>query len=284
MISLLVRWICLSLLLTVVIELTAAGSPEAVRARPFFVFDNGLRGIESVEEQAQLLKKLGFDGICTRPANASDELSAAFDEVGLGLLASYVVLPAGSELPAPVVRHVRSLKGGKCMIWLALTRTEASDMEAAETIREVFDLAEENGLETVLYPHAGFHTSTVRRCEDLRQLARRPGLGLGFSLCHFLRQNDEAELEKTIRSAAEHLKLVQINGASPGPGANWDRLIQPLGSGNFEIGRVIRVLDEIGYEGPVNLQCYNIKQDPRQHLKQSIQAWRDLNAASAKHE
>jgi hypothetical protein len=37
------------------------------------------------------------------------------------------------------------------------------------------------------------------------------------------------------------------------------------------------VLDEIGYEGPINLQCFHIKQPARKHLGQSIQGWRALN-------
>ena len=56
-----------------------------------------------------------------------------------------------------------------------------------------------------------------------------------------------------------------------------DRLIQPLGDGTYDNGKVLKVLDEIGYTGPIGLQCYSIKGDDRANLKKSIIAWRKLN-------
>jgi len=50
-----------------------------------------------------------------------------------------------------------------------------------------------------------------------------------------------------------------------------------LGDGTFDIKRVMNLLDEIEYTGPVGLQCYNIKGNDRENLKKSIAAWRALN-------
>jgi sugar phosphate isomerase/epimerase len=144
----------------------------------------------------------------------------------------------------------------------------------------MFDLASVNGLPVALYPHVGCRTSTVRECDRLRMLANRPGLGISFTLCHFLRQNEDEEMEETIRAIAPHLKLVQINGANDVPmnNTNWDELIKPLGEGNLDVGRVIRTLDAIGYTGPVNLQCYRVPPPAREHLSKSMKAWRKYHA------
>lgn len=250
--------------------------------RGFFVFDNGLTDIKSAEEQAALLEKLGYDGICTRPQHATEEFLAAMDRHGIKISASYVVLPAaGNEAPAPqgIADHIGMLKGRKTIIWLALTNEKASDGDAISVIHKVCDLAAENGLDVALYPHVGMLTSTTAACERLRKLADRPNLGVSFSLCHFLCQEDSAGLEATLRSVAPHLKLVQISGADKIPPGNpdWQRLIQPLGQGTFDMRRVLRTLDEIGYKGPVNLQCYQIKQPAHKHLAASLEAWKNLN-------
>jgi hypothetical protein len=36
-------------------------------------------------------------------------------------------------------------------------------------------------------------------------------------------------------------------------------------------------LDQIGYQGPVNLQCYHINQPASQHLAASIGTWKKMN-------
>jgi sugar phosphate isomerase/epimerase len=54
---------------------------------------------------------------------------------------------------------------------------------------------------------------------------------------------------------------------------DWNELIKPLGAGDFDVGRVLRTLDEIGYTGPLNLQCYRIPLPAREHLEVSMRAW-----------
>ena len=73
--------------------------------------------------------------------------------------------------------------------------------------------------------------------------------------------------------------LVQINGAEQldEPKADWQQLIQPLGSGSFDVGRVLKTLDEIDYRGPVTLQCFGIKKPATEHLAASFAAWKSLN-------
>jgi sugar phosphate isomerase/epimerase len=255
--------------------------------RPFFVFDNGLTDIKSAEKQAALLQELGYDGICTRPQNANQEFLTAMDRHGMKIIATYVSVPAlgdGRSIPRNIEDHIRELKERKTMVWLNILNEDAGDEAAISTIRRVCDVAVENGLEVVLYPHVGCKTSTSAECERLRKMAGRPNLGVSFSLCHFLCQNDVAELEATLKALAPHLKVVQISGADELPPGkpDWKRLIQPIGQGNFDMGRIIRALDEMGYKGPVNLQCYQINQPARQHLATSIEAWKKLNKSNEK--
>lgn len=253
------------------------GSASAQRL--FFPFDNGLTDVKSPQEQAMLLKRLGYDGICTRPAAATPELIEAFDQRGLRILTSYVVLKAGSAPPDSLEPHFELIKKHQPVIWLGIQKSKGgTDQDAAATIRKVVDLAAKHGLETSLYPHVGFHTDTVKSCERIHPLVERPDLGISFTLCHFLAQNPAAELEATLRRIAPKLKLVQINGANQleTPKTDWPQLIQPLGQGSFKIAHVFKALDEVGYQGPVNLQCYKIKQPAAEHLAASMATWKTL--------
>jgi sugar phosphate isomerase/epimerase len=264
-----------------VIALLALGG--ILRAeREFFVFDNGLSDIKSAGEQAALLQRLGYDGICTRPERANDDFFTAMDRHGIKISATYLTLPAkGGEpqVPPHIADHIRKLKGRNTIVWLALTDAKAADEAAVSVIRKVCDLSADIGLDVVLYPHVGLKTRSSAECERLRKLADRANLGVSFNLCHFLCQDDPAGMEAALKPLAPHLKLVQISGADEIPPGkpDWQRLIQPLGQGTFDIRRVIRTLDQIGYKGPVNLQCYQIKQPASQHLAASMEAWKNLN-------
>ncbi len=251
--------------------------------RAFVALDNGLGGIAAPEEQAKLLKELGYAGICTRMGATTPEFLAAFDRHGVKITASYVVLPAGpgkSEAPPNAVAHFASLKGRDTVIWLGVQNKKASLEEAVALTRSVCDRAAEHGLSVVLYPHVGFYTDTVAACVDLHRAVQHANLGLSVTLCHFLALHPHETLEETLRSLAPHLKLVQINGADelPAPKADWKRLIQPLGQGSFDVGRVLKTLDEIGYRGAVALQCFQVPGPPREHLGASINAWKQLNS------
>jgi sugar phosphate isomerase/epimerase len=253
--------------------------------RPFFAFDNGLTSIKSVEEQAKLLKELGYAGICTRPDNCTDELLAAFDKHGVKIMASYVVLPAGegkTAVPSNIIEHFKKLKGRGTVVWFSLNNSRSPIDPAVELTRNVCDAAAENGLSVVFYPHVGCLTSRIATCEKIRALADRKNLGLSLTLCHFLAQNDHKELEATLKAMAPNLKLVLINGANmlPAPKADWNELIKPLGEGTFDMERLVKTLDEIGYDAPVGLQCYKIPGSARDNLAKSMQTWKKLNAGT----
>jgi sugar phosphate isomerase/epimerase len=176
------------------------------------------------------------------------------------------------------------LKKHKTIIWLCLTPgKDPSDEAAVKVVNQVADLAAEAGLEVVLYPHVGWYVATVQDALRVARKVNRPNVGMSFNLCHFLKMDDEKNVEAVLRKSAPYLRLVSINGADSGDTKRmgWDRLIRPLDEGSFDVGKVMKVLDKIGYTGPVGLQCYNIKGDNRENLKKSITAWREMDGRAA---
>jgi sugar phosphate isomerase/epimerase len=83
--------------------------------------------------------------------------------------------------------------------------------------------------------------------------------------------------------ALPHLFLVTINGADSNPELDkgWERLIQPLGQGSFEVYEFMQTLHELGFKGPVGLQCYAVKGDKYENLKRSMAAWKEISARIA---
>ena len=89
-------------------------------------------------------------------------------------------------------------------------------------------------------------------------------------------KEDEANLSRLLKSALPHLILVSINGANPAGKSdkNWDRLIQPLDQGTFDVYRFLVALRRHDYDGPIALMCYGIRGDAHDHLSRSMAKWR----------
>jgi sugar phosphate isomerase/epimerase len=90
--------------------------------------------------------------------------------------------------------------------------------------------------------------------------------------------DEEQNLRAQLTEALPYLELVSINGADSGdtPQMGWERLIQPLDRGTFDTLSLLRLLRELGYRGPIGLQCYNVPGDQKENLQRSMAAWKEL--------
>lgn len=101
-------------------------------------------------------------------------------------------------------------------------------------------------------------------------------MGASFHLAHFLMKDDTDQLKEKLTEAMPYLFLVSINGADDGDTHNmgWDRIVQPLGQGSYDVYHVLEILMDLGYKNPVGLQCYNIKGKAEDFLANSTDTWR----------
>ena len=254
---------------------------EKLRPVPFFAFDNGVgRGTWSPERQASTLAELGYDGIGYSGVDDFAERAAAFDRRGLKIFNLYVgavVGPDGPTFDPKLPAAIEALRGREMALWLTVNgKATDADAQAASVVTTIADLAAKAGVRVVLYPHAGFHIARVEDAVRVARLAGRPNVGVTFNLCHFLKVDDANHLKACLQEAMPLLEFVSINGADAGETneMDWDRLIQPLGSGSFDVRSVVTLLDELGYAGPIGLQCYNVAGDPVDNLRRSLATWR----------
>ena len=268
-------------------EAPPAGKPTAL-TNPFFALCVGTHDAKrrTPAQQAEMLKELGYDGTAHLWLGGVGERLKTLDAHGLKLFQIYVrvsIDPKKRKYDPRLKEVVALLKGRGTILGLLVSGMKASapegDPRAVEIIREIADLAKAAGLRVALYPHTG---DWVERVEDAVRVVKKVGrknVGVMFNLCHWLKVDDEKNMESLLKLSMPHLFVVTINGADSGArGAGWNRLIQPLGSGSFDMHRFLKVLTGLGYTGPIGLQCYGLRGDAREHLKRSIAAWRKLSA------
>jgi sugar phosphate isomerase/epimerase len=251
---------------------------------PFFVLENGLAPqTESFGSQVALAKKMGFDGLEFEGTQSIPEMLKALDEQGLKLFCQYLgVEISGKETvyQPGLEEAIRQLRGRDTLIWLTIRGNGPNaEQRAVEAARTVAGMAAKSGLRVALYPHFGLY---VARPEDAIRIANEAGrgnLGVTFNLCHWLRCGGGENVRPILQKAMPRLLAVTINGADHQ--GDWDRLIQPLGRGDFDVEGFLKVLVGLGYRGPIGLQCYGIRGNAEENLRQSMRAWRDMSSRIA---
>jgi sugar phosphate isomerase/epimerase len=276
--------------------LTAAGTAAAAPPAFFpFCIDWHDAKKRTFEEQARMLKELGYPGLGHIWLDKVEERLQTLDAAGLRLFQITMVVDlAPGQAPYDVARFrevCAAIKGRGVQFDLLVNGRPPSDPAfddlAVKVLREMSDQARESGAQLLLYPHQG---SWIERIEDAVRVADqvdRPNVGVMFNLCHWLRVDKSRDYRPLLKAALPRLWAVSINGADEfdeQPG--WDRYIQPLGQGSFDVAVFLRTLRELGYNSPIGLQCYGIGGDAREHLARSMEAWKKLNpwpaAASSK--
>jgi sugar phosphate isomerase/epimerase len=260
------------------LALCAAALMQAADA-PLYVFDDGLgSGVLSIEEQTELAHKTGYAGIFYDGTKNIPQLLAAHQARGMKVLGIYTGMNLSDVKPGydpGLPEAIRQLKGTVALIAFTVSGQAANgDDLAVPVIREVADMAAQAGLKMALYPHYGMQVARIEDALRLCEKAGRPNLGIVFNLCHWLRSGDEANMTARLKEALPHTFMVSINGADHE--GDWDRLIQTLDRGSFDVRSFVRTLESMGYKGPIGLQCYNIKGDREENLKRSMAAWRSF--------
>jgi sugar phosphate isomerase/epimerase len=287
--------IVIPLLALASLALTGANLPAAPPAphdKPYaffpFCIDMPDAKHRTLDEQAAMLKELGYDGVGHIGLDKIPERLKTLDAAGLRLyqVTMWIDISADSakgRLPYDKrMAEIFSLVKGRGVQFLLIVNggkpSDASmDRQAVKIVRELSDLAKDSGSQLLLYPHTG---NWVERIEDAVRVAEkvdRPNVGAMFNLCHWLRVDKNRDYRSLLAKAMPRLWAVSICGADEfdsQPG--WSHYIQPLDKGNFDLGRFLRTIKELGYKGSIGVQCYGIGGDAREHLARSMAAWQKL--------
>lgn len=269
------------------IEEETAVAQSRLRDYPFFPFCIDWHDAKkrNYVQQAAMLKELGYEGIGHIYLDGVAERLKSLDAVGLKLfqITIKVDLTPGKIPFDPRLKEVLAMvKGRHVQFDLLISGGHPSDISldprAVMIIRQMSDLARDSGAQLLLYPHAGLW---LERIEDATRVADEvncSNVGVMFNLCHWLRVENQRDYKSNLSQAMPRLWAVSICGADlfdSNPG--WVHYIQPLDRGTFDVGMLLKTLKELGYKGPIGLQCYGIGGDAREHLSRSMVAWQKLS-------
>lgn len=266
----------------------------AAPGNPFFAMDTIAKGPPEVV--VPLLRELGYAGL--GGAAGDHAMASALEKDGMTFFNGYLTLQLHAEQPAlddKLRRQLDAMQGHRTALWLAASKVlkegrplaqgaAEGDTIVAVQLKAIADYATARGVKVALYPHVN---QWFERFEDTIRLAERlnhPAVGVTFNLCHWLKvEGAERDPAPLLRAAFPRLMFVSINGADAGDTRTmkWDRLIQPLGEGSYDVSALLRTLREIGYAGPIGFQGYGIKAPPREVLAKTMSAWKHLQAGLA---
>lgn len=235
------------------------------------------------EQQSNMLKELGYSGMGHIWLDKVDERLKALDENNLKLYQITMTVDIKPDKPVcdPRLKHVMTLlKGRGTQILLLINGMKPSDPagddKAVALVREIAAMGRDSGVQILLYPHTGLWLERFEDAMRIEKKVARPNVGTMFNLCHWLRVSKDRNYRPLLEAGKDKLFAVSINGADEWdqqPG--WAHYIQPLGRGSFDVLAFLRTLKEIGFTGPVGLQCYGIGGDARDHLAESMATWRE---------
>jgi sugar phosphate isomerase/epimerase len=253
---------------------------------PFFVFEDGLWNAKSSDPSywANLVKRVGFDGVELIGLDKVDAMLPELKKNKLKLFTLYVQIDLEKEQPYdPRLKDYFEIMANTGLhLWVHVHSEKfkpsdpAGDVKCIEIIGELADYAKKCGVKIAFYPHSDFWVEKVDDGIRLAKKINRPNVGVVFNLCHFLKKDEPEKLEQKLKNAMPYLFLVSINGAEKGDThqMGWDRLIQPLGRGDYDVLNVLKMLKDSEYKNPVGLQCYNVKGKPEDFLKTSVHTWK----------
>lgn len=242
------------------------------------------------EQQLDVVAELGFDGVAWTH-EPIEKLNASLKAVEQRSLKMFTIYCDGKvdhdgalTLEQDLLPIMAALKGHGTIIWIHIGgqgpefKSLTNHSEVVKSLRSIADRAAENGLRIALYPHFGEWTAHFADATHLADLVDLPNLGVTFNLCHALAGGDEANIPALLDRAKKRLFTATICGADRGiRGADWNRLIQTLDRGTFDVASVLKQLHHLGFEGPIGFQGYGIKGDARSILHPTIRAWHELS-------
>ncbi len=182
-----------------------------------------------------------------------------------------VAFQAAAEAGIPIINCG---PGGK-------TGDEASLQQSIDSIGRLAQMAEKYGVTLCVKAHVGaaiYNTPTTLR---LMEAVTSPAFGIDMDPSHIYRAGENpVEALQAVIGRVKHVHIRDCKGRQQGPGKPED---QANGRGDIDLLGYIRVLQQSGYTGPLDLevigaknyseiQCAIIAAEARGHMQACLQA------------
>ena len=257
----------------------------------FFALHNIIRGdstYNTFDKQVELVKNADFDGIEINQIESFDGMKSALDQFQFKGSYFYVKLQLGDPIDNRLESAINKLKGTNTIIApyiLADTKrfkpnSPEGDSEAIKLLQLISMWSKKSGLQVAIYPHFSFYVERTDHALQLAQKVNRKNVGLSFNLCHWLATTsltERTDLKNHLKELKPYLKMMTISGAYDVISQKktiFDDYILPLGTGNFDTYDLVKfMVKTIKYKNPIGVQCYNIKGNKPQLIKNTMSVW-----------
>jgi sugar phosphate isomerase/epimerase len=257
----------------------------------FFALHNIIRGdstYNTFDKQVELVKNAVFDGIEINQIESFDGMKTALDKYEFKGSYFYVKLQLGESIDNRLESAINKLKGTKTIIAPYIQadtkrfkpNSPEGDSEAIRLLQIISVWSKKSGLQVAIYPHLGFYVERTDHALQLAQKINRKNVGLSFNLCHWLATTnltERTDLKSHLKEINPYLKMITISGANDiisQKKSVFDDYILPLGTGSFDTYDLLKyMVKTIKYKNPIGVQCYNIKGNKPQLIKNTMSVW-----------
>lgn len=272
----------------------------------FFVLHNAIRGdstYKTFDQQVAFIKSLGYDGVEINLLDSFEGMKAALDKHQFTGSYFYIKINLDSPTLDPRIEpYIRTLKGSKTILAPFIVSdskrftspSDKADSIVVSQLRQMGEWAKASNLQVAVYPHVSFYVEKIDHALRLVQQIDRPNVGLTFNLCHWLATTPKAnrsDWKGLLTTLKPHLKMITISGANNvdaakmdnGPTGIWNQYILPLGTGSFDTYELVRyAVQDLGFSGPIGVQCYAMKGDKPTNLRNTMAAWHQFQSRLVK--
>ncbi len=220
----------------------------------FYAFNNSMRlpnAPVGMEAQAELIKRLGFDGFSGHTNDDYFSRRAALDKAGLKMPEIYWGIDMDSTGKITYKEGLKEIiqdsKDRDLLVTVFtnakyfVDKKEEGDLLLSKGLGQLADFEASCEARIAVYPHVGNYCETIDHSVRVAKLTNRPNVGAIFNTCHLLKVEGEEGWEQKMFDTLPYLYMFSINGADSGntKEMNWDRLIQPLGEGTFDTYKLV---------------------------------------------
>ena len=158
---------------------------------------------------------------------------------------------------------------------------EASLMESIDSLGRLATMAEKYGVTLCMKAHVGAAIDNTVTTLQVMEAITSPNFGIDMDPSHIHRAGENpVDALKAVVSRVKHIHIRDCKGTQQSPGKPE---MQANGRGDIDLLGYIRVLAEVGYAGPVDLevigakeysleQCCIIAAESRGHMQACLQA------------
>lgn len=134
----------------------------------------------------------------------------------------------------------------------SFTATEAHWSQAVAGLREIGDFIGTLGIKLALETHMVYLHDLPQMALDLTERVGSPFIGVNLDYGNAVYFENRVVLEELLPKLRPHLHYVHLKNSLPTPGV---RMPTALADGEINHRQYLRLLQEIGYEGPICLEA-----------------------------